>query len=63
LDKGNTAEAKLILDWSKAHALKTGMLGEQVNPVTDEVISPAPLTWSHAEYLSTMLDYIEKTKK
>ena len=63
LDKGNTAEAKLILDWSKAHALKTGMLGEQINPVTDEVISPAPLTWSHAEYLSTMLDYIEKTKK
>lgn len=63
LDKGNNREAKLILDWSKAHALNTGMLGEQINPVTDEVISPAPLTWSHAEYISTMLDYIEKTKR
>ncbi len=63
IDKGNVNDAKLILDWSKNHALNTGMLGEQINPITDEVISPAPLTWSHAEYVSTLLDYIEKTKK
>jgi len=62
IEKNNSKEAKLILDWAKGHALNTGMLGEQINPVTDDVISPAPLTWSHAEYVSTLLDYIEKTK-
>jgi GH15 family glucan-1,4-alpha-glucosidase len=63
LDKGNIKEAEQILDWTKSHALSTGMLGEQINPLTDEVVSPAPLTWSHAEYVSTLLDYIEKTRK
>lgn len=63
LEKGDVDEAMLILDWVKAHALKTGMLAEQINPVNDEVISPAPLTWSHAEYLSTLLDVMGKTKK
>ena len=63
LEKNNTKDAKAILDWTKSYALSTGMLGEQINPLTNEIIAPAPLTWSHAEYLSTLLDYIEKTKK
>lgn len=63
LEKDSVKEAKLILDWTKSQALSTGMLGEQVNPLTNDVISPAPLTWSHAEYVSTILDYIQKTKQ
>lgn len=63
IEHNNTDDALFILDWTKKHALHTGMLGEQINPMTDEVISPAPLTWSHAEYVSTVLDYIEKTKQ
>ena len=63
LENDNSPEAKFILDWTLKHALNTGMLSEQIDPVNDQVISPAPLTWSHAEYVSTLLDYIEKTKK
>ena len=63
IEKNNTEEAKFILDWTKGYALNTGMLGEQIHPLTNEIIAPAPLTWSHAEYLSTLLDYIEKTKQ
>ena len=63
IEHGDTKEAKMILDWTKRYALSSGMLGEQINPVTDEVIAPAPLTWSHAEYTSTILDYIEKMRK
>jgi GH15 family glucan-1,4-alpha-glucosidase len=62
LEQGNTEQTMRTLDWVKSHALKTGMLGEQVDPVDDTVVSPAPLTWSHAEYLSTLLDLIGKTK-
>lgn len=61
LENGDEKEARLILDWIGRHSYQTGMLGEQINPVTDEIVSPAPLTWSHAEYLSTMLDMIKRT--
>lgn len=60
IEQGKPDEALAVLDWTKAHALSSGMLGEQVEPVGDVTVSPAPLTWSHAEYLSTMLDYVEK---
>jgi GH15 family glucan-1,4-alpha-glucosidase len=62
LEQGDTAHTMRTLDWVKSHALKTGMLGEQVDPVDNTVVSPAPLTWSHAEYLSTLLDLVGKTK-
>jgi len=59
-EKNDNETARQILDWVKAHAHSTGMLGEQISPTDDSIISPAPLTWSHAEYLSTLLDYIAK---
>lgn len=62
LDNGDEARTHAILDWVKAHALRTGMLGEQVNPLDDSVVSPAPLTWSHAEYISTLLDIVGRKK-
>jgi len=60
VEKEDTAGAMAILDWVKSHALSTGMLSEQVDPKTGRLIAPAPLTWSHAEYLSTILDLIER---
>jgi len=38
-------------------------LGEQVDPMSGALVAPAPLTWSHAEYLSTLLDLAERTKQ
>lgn len=46
------------LDWVLSKALSTNMLSEQIDPTNNHVISPAPLTWSHAEYVSTLLDMI-----
>ncbi|HUC96498.1 MAG TPA: glycoside hydrolase family 15 protein, partial [Candidatus Saccharimonadales bacterium] len=63
LDSGKVEKASGILNWVKDHALTTGVMGEQLDPVTNEIISPAPLTWSHAEYVSTLLDYISKEHK
>lgn len=62
LEKGDTDTALGILDWVKSYALHSGMFGEQINPIDGTVISPAPLTWSHAEYISTLLDLIGSTK-
>ncbi|MEO6109948.1 MAG: glycoside hydrolase family 15 protein [Candidatus Saccharimonadales bacterium] len=63
LEQDNMKEVFYILNWIKDHAMSTGMLGEQINPLNDSLVSPAPLTWSHAEYLSTMLDVIGKDLK
>lgn len=62
VEQGNDAGAMEILDWVKNSALSTGMMSEQMNPVTSENISPAPLTWTHAEYISTLLDTITEKK-
>ncbi len=58
LEAGHTDAAMAIIDWAQSHALSTGMMAEQFDPVTSEVISPAPLAWTQAEYLSTLLDTI-----
>lgn len=63
IDASKTDKALQILDWAKSHTMSTGVMGEQLDPVTNEIISPAPLTWSHAEYISTLLDLIAKVDK
>jgi GH15 family glucan-1,4-alpha-glucosidase len=63
IDNNQTDKAIKILDWAKNSTTSTGVMGEQVDPITKEIISPAPLTWSHAEYVSTLLDLITKDKK
>ena len=60
IDNGNNDKALATLDWAKSHAMSTGVMGEQLDPITNEIISPAPLTWSHAEYIATLLDLTAK---
>ena len=47
------AQAQEILTWVTNHALHSGVLGEQIDPITGEPISVSPLTWSHAAYITT----------
>ncbi len=49
-----------ILTWTARHASPSGVLSEQLNPYTGEHISAAPLTWSHSEFVRTVLLYLEK---
>lgn len=62
-DNGKGSEAVQILDWIKSHATPSGMFGEQIDPTTGELVSPAPLTWSHAEYIATLLDLLPEVKR
>lgn len=62
IDQGNTDNALSILQWIHAHMSTTHIMGEQINPMTEESIAPAPLTWSHAEYLSTLIDLIGRER-
>ena len=47
-----------ILNWVRDNAWPTGVLTEQIDPKTHEEVSVAPLCWSQAEYVSTLLDTI-----
>ncbi|HET7320544.1 MAG TPA: glycoside hydrolase family 15 protein [Candidatus Saccharimonadales bacterium] len=49
-------EAKKLLDWALERALPSGVLSEQYEPETGEPLSVAPLVWSHAELVNTILD-------
>lgn len=56
LEINQKEKAITILEWSKNSMLDTGVLPEQVNPYDNSYVSIAPLTWSQAEYVSTLLD-------
>lgn len=51
------------LNWAERCALRTGTLSEQLNPYTREQIGAAPLTWSHAEYIRTVVMYMRKIEE
>ena len=45
---------------SVVHTLESGIMAEQVHPHTNAPLSVSPLTWSHATYVSTILQYNSK---
>ncbi len=53
-------EAESILNWIVDRADTTMVLPEQLNPYTGEHLSVAPLTWSHATYVDTIMLYRQK---
>lgn len=62
--KANTlselTEAYNLLQWTCMQTMESGVLPEQVNPLTGDPLSVAPLTWSHSTYVMTVNKYIKK---
>jgi glucoamylase len=54
------AQAVPFLQWVVDHALPSGVLAEQVHPFTHEPLSVSPLTWSHASFVTTVVEYLDK---
>ncbi len=52
-----------LLKWAVDRADSTGILGEQFHPDTGVNLTVSPLTWSHAEFIGTCLDWVEKRKE
>jgi len=49
-----------ILEWIHDTLDGSQMLAEQLNPQTSDPLSVSPLVWSHAEYMATQLDIVDK---
>ena len=51
------------LEWVAEHALRSGLLAEQIDPLNGEPASATPLTWAHATFVLTVLEYLEASAK
>lgn len=51
-----------LLLWAAERALSSGVMPEQVHPLTGEFLSVSPLTWSHGTFVAALLDYLEKAQ-
>jgi GH15 family glucan-1,4-alpha-glucosidase len=49
-----------VLHWVAGRALPSGVLAEQVDPLTGAPVSVAPLTWSHAVFVVTVQEYLDR---
>ncbi len=48
------------LRWVADRALPSGILAEQVHPLTNAPLSVSPLTWSHATVVATVTRYLQR---
>lgn len=58
--ESDLARVRDIFTWVVRHAQPSGVLSEQLHPHTGEQVGAAPLTWTHAAYVTAVLKYIEK---
>jgi glucoamylase len=56
-------QALAVLQWTADRALPSGVLAEQVDPVTGKEMSVSPLTWSHSTFVATVHSYLAKAAK
>ena len=49
-----------ILESVAGHALASGVLAEQLDPLTGTPLSVSPLTWSHSTLIATVMQYLRK---
>ena len=59
-DRADMETALKLLEWAARHAAESGVLSEQIHPLTGEPLSVSPLTWSHAEFVTTTLHYLDR---
>ena len=61
--KQDLKAASGILEWVVEKALPSGVLAEQLNPLTGEHVSVSPLTWSHSTFVATVCNYLRKDRE
>lgn len=52
-----------IMKWVTEHALPSGVLAEQIHPLTGGQLSVSPLTWSHATFVASTQRLIRRLQK
>jgi GH15 family glucan-1,4-alpha-glucosidase len=58
LETNDVEAAARSIEWSLTHSYASGIMAEQILPESGYSTSVAPLAWSHAEFMATLLDYM-----
>ena len=56
IERHDLQSAERFIRWVAKHMTTSGVLSEQINPHNGEFVSVAPLAWSQAEFVNTLLD-------
>jgi GH15 family glucan-1,4-alpha-glucosidase len=56
-------EVHRLISWAAKYQGTSGTLPEQLNPYTGEHLSASPLVWSQAEFVMTIINYLEKLEE
>lgn len=51
-----------VVHWVVEKALPSGVLAEQLDPITGAHVSVSPLTWSHSTFVATVMSYLRKLR-
>jgi GH15 family glucan-1,4-alpha-glucosidase len=43
-----------LLRWALSHANTSGVMAEQLDPLSGDPLSVSPLAWSHAAFINTL---------
>lgn len=62
IELGQKDRAMEIIQWVIDRASDTGMFSEQLSPDGITQLSVAPLVWSHAEFMATLLDTLPESQ-
>ena len=49
-----------LLRWASEKALPSHVIAEQIHPYSGMPLSVAPLTWSHAQVISVVRNYLDR---
>jgi GH15 family glucan-1,4-alpha-glucosidase len=55
-------DALAPVEWILRRASPAGLMPEQLHPYTGAPLAVTPLTWSHAAFVNTACDYLEKAR-
>ncbi|KKR29931.1 hypothetical protein A2715_04325 [Candidatus Woesebacteria bacterium RIFCSPHIGHO2_01_FULL_39_32] len=61
--ESDLGEVHKWISWVSTHASPSRTLPEQFDPYTGEHLSASPLVWSHAEFVTTIVNYLEKLEE
>lgn len=61
--ESDMGEVKKLIEWAVTYANPAGILPEQLDPDTGEHLSASPLVESHGEYVTTIINYLEKLEE
>ncbi len=62
-DEAELKKSLEIMNWFVERALPSGVLAEQVDPLTGVPLSVSPLTWSHAEFVIAVQMYLDRLQQ